>query len=52
MGTEGIEEATGMNIAKDVINHFADGENRYTVQQSVVLKKFYHKTFWRVSIKI
>jgi len=30
-GTEGIEDATGMNIAKDVINHFADGENRYTV---------------------
>ena len=29
--TEGIEDATGMNIAKDVINHFADGENRYTV---------------------
>ena len=30
-GTEGIEDATGMNIAKEVINHFADGENRYTV---------------------
>ena len=30
-GTEGIEDATGMNIARDVINHFADGENRYTV---------------------
>ena len=30
-GTEGIEEATGMNIAKEVITHFADGENRYTV---------------------
>ena len=30
-GTEGIEDATGMNIAKDVINHFANGENRYTV---------------------
>ena len=30
-GTEGIEKATGMNIAKEVITHFADGENRYTV---------------------
>ena len=30
-GTEGIEEATGMNIAKDVIKHFAKKENRYTV---------------------
>ena len=30
-GTEGIEDATGMNIAKEVITHFADGENRYTV---------------------
>ena len=30
-GTEGIEDATGQNIAKEVITHFADGENRYTV---------------------
>ena len=30
-GTEGIEDATGMNIAKEVITHFANGENRYTV---------------------
>ena len=30
-GTEGIEDATGMNIAKDVIKHFADKKNRYTV---------------------
>ena len=30
-GTEGIEDATKMNIAKLVINHFANGENRYTV---------------------
>ena len=30
-GTEGIEDATGMNIAKEVITHFADGENRYSV---------------------
>ena len=30
-GTEGIEKATGMNIAKEVITHFADGENRFTV---------------------
>ena len=30
-GTEGIEDATGMNIAKDVIKHFANGENRYSV---------------------
>ena len=30
-GTEGIEDATGMNIAKEVITHFADKENRYTV---------------------
>jgi len=30
-GTEGIEDATGMNIAKEVITHFADEENRYTV---------------------
>ena len=30
-GTEGIEDATGMNIAKDVIKHFANAENRYSV---------------------
>ena len=30
-GTEGIEDATGMNIAKEVITHFANGENRYSV---------------------
>jgi len=30
-GTEGIEDATGMNIAKEVITHFADGDNRYSV---------------------
>ena len=30
-GTEGIEEATNMNIAKEVITHFANAENRYTV---------------------
>jgi len=30
-GTEGIEEATNMNIAKEVITHFAKEENRYTV---------------------
>ena len=30
-GTEGIEDATGLNIAKDVIKHFANKENRYTV---------------------
>jgi len=30
-GTEGIEEATNMNIAKEVITHFAKPENRYTV---------------------
>ena len=30
-GTEGIEKASGMNIAKEVITHFADGENRFTV---------------------
>ena len=30
-GTEGIEDATGMNIAKDVIKHFANEENRYSV---------------------
>jgi len=30
-GTEGIEDATKMNIAKLVINHFANGENRYSV---------------------
>jgi len=30
-GTEGIEEATKMNIAKEVITHFANEENRYTV---------------------
>ena len=30
-GTEGIEDATGMNIAKDVIKHFAKEENRYSV---------------------
>jgi ribosomal protein S6--L-glutamate ligase len=30
-GTEGIEDATGMNIAKEVIQHFAKKENRFTV---------------------
>jgi len=30
-GTEGIEEATKMNIAKEVIEHFAKKENRFTV---------------------
>ena len=30
-GTEGIEDATGMNIAKEVITHFASGDNRYSV---------------------
>ena len=30
-GTEGIEDATNMNIAKEVITHFAKPENRYTV---------------------
>ncbi len=30
-GTEGIEDATGQNIAKEVITHFANEENRYTV---------------------
>jgi len=30
-GTEGIEDATKMNIAKEVITHFANEENRYTV---------------------
>ena len=30
-GTEGIEEATKMNIAKEVITHFAKKENRFTV---------------------
>ena len=30
-GTEGIEDASKMNIAKEVIQHFAKKENRYTV---------------------
>jgi ribosomal protein S6--L-glutamate ligase len=30
-GTEGIEDATGLNIAKDVITHFANKENRFTI---------------------
>ena len=30
-GTEGIEDATKMNIAQEVIQHFANGENRYSV---------------------
>ena len=30
-GTEGIEDATGQNIAKQVIEHFAKKKNRYTV---------------------
>jgi len=30
-GTEGIEDATKMNIAKEVIEHFADKVNRFTV---------------------
>ena len=27
---QSIEDATGQNIAKEVITHFVDGENRYT----------------------
>ena len=30
-GTEGIEEATGLNIAKAVIDHFQDPKNRFKV---------------------
>ena len=30
-GTEGIEDSTGQNIAKEVIKHFANEENRYSV---------------------
>lgn len=30
-GTEGIEEATKMNISKEVITHLAKKENRYTI---------------------
>jgi len=30
-GTEGIEEATGLNIAKAVIEHFQDSKNRFKV---------------------
>tara|TARA_B100001057_G_scaffold408246_1_gene422434 strand:- start:1253 stop:2638 length:1386 start_codon:yes stop_codon:yes gene_type:complete len=30
-GTEGIEDATGMNIAKEVIQHFANKDNRFSV---------------------
>ena len=30
-GTEGIEDATGMNIAKEVITYLAKKENRYTI---------------------
>ena len=30
-GTEGIEDATKMNIAKEVISHFAKKENRFSV---------------------
>ena len=30
-GTDGIEDATKMNIAKEVIKHFAKSENRYSV---------------------
>ena len=30
-GHRGIEDATNMNIAKEVITHFAKEENRYTV---------------------
>ena len=30
-GTEGIEDATKMNIAKEVITHFAKKENRFSV---------------------
>jgi len=29
-GTEGIEKATGMNIAKEIITYFAKKENRFT----------------------
>ena len=30
-GTEGIEEATGKNIVKQVIDHYANPDNRYSV---------------------
>jgi ribosomal protein S6--L-glutamate ligase len=30
-GTEGMEEATGMNIAKEVITHFQEKKNRFKV---------------------
>ena len=30
-GTEGIEDATGMNIAKEVIEHFSKKEHRFSV---------------------
>ena len=30
-GTEGIEEASGKNIVKQVVDYFADSENRYPV---------------------
>ena len=39
-GTEGIEDATNMNIAKEVITHFCKKENRYTVPTECGLKKF------------
>ena len=38
-GTEGIEEATKMNIAKEVITHFADKVNRFTVPTECCYKE-------------
>ena len=45
-GTEGIEDATKMNIAKEVIQHFANKENRFSVptecgyKEVVTIKSF------------
>ena len=43
MGTEGIEDATGMNIAKEVITHFANAENRLSQYNECGFKEIVHQ---------
>ena len=38
-GTEGIEEATRLNIAKSVITHFQEKQIDLKCQQNVVIEK-------------
>ena len=41
-GTEGMEEATGRNISKDVIDHFADKKNWVKTAEEVGYKEVVH----------